>query len=252
MSVSYPTKLILAMRSGNLCAMRTCRVPLTSDGSGSNPAVIGEAAHIYGENPGTQTKQPSARYRQDMTEEDRNHYKNLIYLCPTCHTKIDKQEENYPAEMLFHLKTEHEAWVREQLDDVMSDVSFAELEIAAKAIASGQHSASDDLHVIPPEEKIRKNLLGPDSKSYILMGLSKSAEVTRFLSQMSHLDIDYPIRLRNGFQKKYNELEQTLSGDELFMGMLKFAQSGQRNFKQQAASLALLSHLFHLCDIFER
>lgn len=252
MSASYPTKLFLAMKSGNLCAMKTCRISLTSDGNDSSPEVIGEAAHIYGENPGKKTKPPSARYRQDMTDEERNHYKNLIYLCPTCHTKIDKQEADYPADMLFQLKAEHEAWVEEQLDNGMSDVTFAELEVAAKAIASGQHSASDDLHVLPPDEKIQKNSLGPDSRSYILMGLSKSAEVTRFLSQMSHLDMNFPIRLRNGFQQKYVELEQTLSGDELFMGMLEFAQSGQRDFKQQAASLALLSHLFHLCDIFKK
>jgi|CXWL01.1.fsa_nt_gi hypothetical protein len=252
MSASYPTKLILAMKSGNICAMKTCRISLTSNGSDSDTSVIGEAAHIYGENPGTKTKLRSARYRQDMTEQERNHYNNLIYLCPTCHTKVDKQEADYPAEMLLRIKTEHEAWVEEQLDNGMSDVTFAELEIAAKAIASGQHSVNGDLHVLTPEEKILKNSLGPVSKIYISMGLSRSAEVTRFLSQMSQLDDQFPIRLKDGFQQKYLELKQTFVGDELFMGMLKFAQSGQRDFILQAASLALLSHLFHLCEIFEK
>ncbi len=240
------------MKSGNICAMKTCRILLTSEGEDSDPSVIGEAAHIYGENPGTKTKLPSARYKEDMTDEERNHYDNLIYLCPTCHTKIDKQEADYPADELIQLKAEHELWVETQLDNGMSDVTFAELDIAAKAIASGQHSNNGDLHVLPPEEKISKNALGAVSRSYISMGLSRSSEVSKFLSQMSQLDNQFPIRLKDGFQQKYLELKQTLSGDALFMGILGFAQSGQSDFKQQAASLALLAHLFHLCEVFEK
>ncbi|MCZ8216060.1 MAG: HNH endonuclease, partial [Cyclobacteriaceae bacterium] len=183
MSASYPTKVFLAMKSGNLCALKDCRKILTSDGVESDPAVIGEAAHIYGESPGTKTKPPSARYRIDMTDEQRNHYDNLIYLCPSCHTKIDKQEKDFPADFLFSLKREHELWVAEQLDQGMSEVSFAELEVAAKALASGQHSSNgDDFNVIPPEEKIKKNGLSDNVRSDIAMGLSKSHEVERFLA----------------------------------------------------------------------
>jgi hypothetical protein len=252
MSASYPTKLYLAMKSGNLCAMKNCRKSLTSEGVISDVAVLGQAAHIYGENPGTKKKAPSARYLKDMTDNERNHYDNLIYLCPSCHTKIDKQEADYPGEELIQLKQEHENWVEEQLDNGMSEVTFAELEIAANAIASGKHSENGDLVVLPPDEKIIKNSLSTTSRSYILMGLSRSSEVTKFLSDMAQLDDNFPIRLRDGFKNKYSELKLTLAGDELFMGMLEFAQSSQRDFKQQAASLALLSHLFNLCEVFEK
>jgi HNH endonuclease len=252
LSVKYPTKVFLAMKSGNLCAFEDCRKPLTSDGIKSNPSIIGEAAHIYGENPGTDTKAASARYLGGMTEDERNHYNNLLYLCPSCHTKIDKQEEDFPAGKLFKIKQEHEAWVEDRLDKSMSEVSFAELDIAAKAIASGNHSSNGDFIVIPPEEKIKKNELGSESRSYISMGLSRSSEVTKFLSQMSQLDDQFPIRLKDGFKQKYKELKPILSGDSLFMEMLRFSQSGMNDFKQQAASLALLSHMFHLCEVFEK
>lgn len=116
MSATYPTKVFLAMKSGNVCAFKYCRRALTSDGINSNPAVIGEAAHIYGESPGTSTKPASARYRVDMTDEQRNHYNNLIYLCPTCHTKIDKQEDDYPASLLLTVKSEHEFWVTRKVN----------------------------------------------------------------------------------------------------------------------------------------
>jgi hypothetical protein len=254
MSATYPTKVFLAMKSGNVCAFKNCRRALTSDGINSNPAVIGEAAHIYGESPGTSTKPASARYRVDMTDEQRNHYNNLIYLCPTCHTKIDKQEDDYPASLLFTVKCEHEFWVAEQLDQGMSEVTFAELEVAAKALASGKHSSNGDgFDVIPPEKKIQKNGLSDAVRSDIAMGLSKSHEVERFLVNMAtNVDEEFPERLKNGFKDKYYELKKTLSGDELFASMLEFAIAGQKGFKQQAAGLAILSHLFSLCEVFEK
>lgn len=254
MSATYPTKVFLAMRSGNVCAFKNCRKALTSDGVSSNPAVIGEAAHIYGESPGTKTKPASARYRADMTDDERNHYNNLIYLCPTCHTKIDKQEDDYPASMLFTVKSEHELWVAEQLDQGMSEVTFAELEITAKAIASGKHSSNGDgFDVIPPEKKISKNGLSDAVRSDIAMGLSKSHEVERFLASMAtNADDEFPDRLKNGFKDKYIELKKDLSGDDLFASMLEFAIAGQKGFKQQAAGLAILSHLFSLCEVFEK
>lgn len=254
MSVNYPTKLFLAMRSGNMCAFKDCHKPLTSDGNNANPAVIGEAAHIYGENPGTKTKKASARYRSDMTDSQRNHYDNLIYLCPSCHRKIDKQELDYPADYLFSLKTEHESWVAEQLDQGMSEVSFAELEIATKALASGKHSSyDDDFTVIPPDEKLNKNNLSKFVRSDIAMGLSKSHEVERFLANMAtNVDEEFPERLKARFREEYIELKKNHSGDELFFALLEFSQAGLNSFTLKAAGLAIVSHLFQLCEVFEK
>ena len=254
MSASYPTKIFLAMKSGNICALKDCRRVLTSHGVKSTPTVIGEAAHIYGESPGTKTTPASARYQPAMTDEQRNHYDNLIYLCPSCHTKIDKQENDYPAVLLFSLKKEHESWVAEQLDQGMSEVSFAELEIAAKALASGKHSSNvDGFKVIPPEEKINKNGLSDNVRSDIAMGLSKRHEVERFLANMAtKVDEEFPERLKSGFKTKYLELKETLSGDEICMSMLEFALAVQLEVRQMAAALAILSHLFHLCEVFEK
>lgn len=67
-----------------------------------------------------------------------------------------------------------------------------------------------------------------------------------------NVDEEYPERLKSGFKKKYLELKEIYSGDNLFMAMLEFAQDGHRDFKQQAAGLAILSHLFHLCEVFEK
>ena len=36
-------------------------------------------------------------------------------LCPSCHTTIDKNIEDYPVEKLHFLKSEHELWVEQTL-----------------------------------------------------------------------------------------------------------------------------------------
>jgi len=252
-SVTYPTKLFLAFKSGGICAFKDCHANLTSDGVVSSPAVIGEAAHIYGENPGTEKRPASARYRNDMTEDERNHYNNLIYLCPTCHTRVDKQEADYSADFLLSLKLEHETWIAEQLDQGMSDISFAELTVAANALASGKHTSNEDYQVITPTEKIKKNALSESSKFYISIGLSQSPTVERFIANMAmNFDVQFPENLKNGFKTKYIELKKNLSGDALFIAMINFARAGKRDFKHQAAGLAILIHLFHICEVFEK
>ena len=59
-----------------------------------DPVPIGEIAHIEGLNP------DSPRYNPNMTNKERNSYVNLIILCPTCHTKIDKDPNYYTVEKL--------------------------------------------------------------------------------------------------------------------------------------------------------
>ena len=229
---------------------KDCRKALTSDGSSSDPdpVVIGQVAHIRGKKP------DSARYQSNMTDEDRDHYNNLIYLCPTCHTKIDKQPKEFSVQFLLSLRKEHETWADEQLDQGMSEFTFAELETAIKALVSDKHSSNNDTFlVITPEEKIKKNDLSDSVRKYIAMGLTRSHEVERFLANMAtNIDEQYPERLKSSFRTEYLKLKETLSGDALFMSMLTFAQNGQSEFTQQAAGLAILSHLFHLCEVFEK
>lgn len=254
MSVSTATKIMLALRSGNRCAFPECRCPLSEDGKIAKDCILGEVAHIHGQNPGTDKHASSARYRKDMTDEERDCYDNLIFLCPTCHSKIDKQPDDYPAEVLLQIKREHEAWVNNQLSNGIVSVSFAELDVAAKAIVSGKHSSgTDDFSVIPIDEKIKKNELSDSVRSLIASGLAKSDEVERFLSKMAtNIDDGFPERLKTGFRDKYLEFKQTSHGDELFYVLLRFAQQGNNEFVYQAACLAILSYLFHICEVFEK
>ncbi|MGR9000003.1 MAG: HNH endonuclease [Gammaproteobacteria bacterium] len=238
---------ILYAKAAGRCSFETCRKDIVLEAeSNDKTKQIGKIAHIVAHSSDGPRANPN--YPKDKLDS----YENWILLCPTCHDTIDAQESKYTVEGLIKIKTDHETWVTGQLDQGLSDITFAELEIAAKAIASGKHSNNGDFQVIPPEQKITKNGLTEVSRSYIAMGLSRSFEVGRFLVSMTQLDDQYPERLKSGFRQKYMELKKSICGDELFMAMLEFSQVGHTDFKQQAASLAILSHLFHLCEVFEK
>jgi hypothetical protein len=56
--------------------------------------IIGEICHIEGEGG------KSARYNPNMTQEERKSFNNLILLCPTHHTLIDKNPIEYTTGLL--------------------------------------------------------------------------------------------------------------------------------------------------------
>jgi hypothetical protein len=71
--------------------------------------VLGEHAHIVAEDPG------GPRGASVLTAGERNSYSNLILLCPTHHTLVDKNDTDYPVEKLHQIKSEHELWVEATL-----------------------------------------------------------------------------------------------------------------------------------------
>lgn len=64
--------------------------------------VIGEMCHIRGKNPG------SARYDQDMDEDERDAYPNLVILCRNHHKLVDDAPDEFPPEILEKWKRIHE------------------------------------------------------------------------------------------------------------------------------------------------
>ena len=89
------------------CSRPGCGVPcirfLTED-----PTVIGEMAHVIARRPGGP--------RGNATGGD-DTYGNLILLCPTHHTEIDKSPEGtFPPTILLAWKKQHEMHVREALE----------------------------------------------------------------------------------------------------------------------------------------
>jgi hypothetical protein len=113
MSISTKHLKLLWGRSGNLCSL--CRRELSADSETTRDAhLVGEQAHIVGKK--TDGKK-SPRANSILTEDERDEYHNLILLCASDHTLIDKDVNSYPIERLHKIKADHELWVREQLSE---------------------------------------------------------------------------------------------------------------------------------------
>lgn len=103
MSIGLPDTKLLWGRAGGLCSI--CKIKLSEDKKTSNEAFpFGEQAHIVAEEEG------GPRGKSPLSLDQRNSYHNLILLCPTHHTKIDKAPDEYPVELLHQLKSQHELW----------------------------------------------------------------------------------------------------------------------------------------------
>lgn len=90
--------------SGNQCAMPDCREFLVDE----TGAMLGKIAHIHAAEKG------GARFRKDMTNEQRLAFDNLMLVCGKHHDIIDYPDnaEIYKPEVLRKYKAEHEGRFR--------------------------------------------------------------------------------------------------------------------------------------------
>lgn len=85
--------------SGNQCARPSCpTVLLTADGT-----LVAEVAHIAAESPG------GPRFDPKLSEADRRAFENLLLLCATCHTLVDKDPATYTQAKLRKWKRDRES-----------------------------------------------------------------------------------------------------------------------------------------------
>ena len=94
------TKLRLFADSGGYCQNPYCLSPLFRD-IDHETIHIAEIAHVIS------AGDSGPRSSSTMSEEERAGYENLILLCPTCHTIIDKAEESYPEVLILNWKSDH-------------------------------------------------------------------------------------------------------------------------------------------------
>ena len=96
------TKLQLFAASGGYCQNPGCERRLFLD-TGSKRIHIAEMAHVFAAN------KLVPRANTELSETERGAFENLILLCSTCHTIIDKAEQDFPDQLLATWKRDHEA-----------------------------------------------------------------------------------------------------------------------------------------------
>jgi hypothetical protein len=112
MSILLKTHKMLWGRAANRCAFPECRRELVMDASETDDvSLIGEECHIVAREPN------GPRGDSPLAQESRDKYDNLILLCSIHHKLIDDQPNTYSVQTLKEMKSLHEKWVRESLQD---------------------------------------------------------------------------------------------------------------------------------------
>lgn len=98
MALSLPDTKMLWGRAAGRCSRDGCGCELTRSNQGQH-YILGEQAHVTGQSPAG--PRPIEQGGPDT-------YQNMILLCPTCHTEIDKRPNLFPKETLLGWKKKHE------------------------------------------------------------------------------------------------------------------------------------------------
>src|ERR1700680_45476 len=86
---------ILHAQSAGICLL--CRRTLFEKGRRGVTSIV-ERAHIVGHSVS------GHRGSESLSVEQRSSPENIVLLCPTCHTLVDKSPEEYPAKRLLAAK----------------------------------------------------------------------------------------------------------------------------------------------------
>lgn len=112
MAITSKSIKLLWANSAGICSFPDCNEKLSVEEAAEvAPYTIGEMAHIKGNKPG------SNRYDDEQSADERDSYENLILLCPTHHTLIDKAENEvkYSVDILHEMKIVHEKSISNRL-----------------------------------------------------------------------------------------------------------------------------------------
>lgn len=106
MSISSGVRRKLWAASGGYCGNPTCHKDLFALSDTGKILNIEELAHIIGQS------QDGPRGEEGLSLNERDEFENIILLCPTCHTLIDKNPKLYPVELVREWKNNHEESIR--------------------------------------------------------------------------------------------------------------------------------------------
>lgn len=102
MGISQKVIRKLWASSGGYCANPSCHKDLFPFFENGEVANIEEFAHIIGR------KKKGPRGKDDLPMSQRDEFDNIIVLCPSCHTLVDKNEKQFPTLLLKEWKRNHE------------------------------------------------------------------------------------------------------------------------------------------------
>jgi hypothetical protein len=144
MSIKRSTLKKLWAASGNQCGFPGCEEDVVDM---EQEIGVGEICHIRAQSPG------GPRYDPDLDDDEVDAYSNLILLCPTHHTYIDKNPEEYSIEELEDWKAEQEeqaSQAAELPDELLTELRLTDSKLETEAevsISNAKDRYTPELHV---------------------------------------------------------------------------------------------------------
>ena len=158
MAIGTVDTKILWGRPGGRCSKPGCDEDLTTL-IGSGNYVVGEMAHVIGSKPTAARGTP---------EGGADSYDNLILLCPTHHTHIDKAPEGtYTVDMLREWKRSHEAEISNAGKATKFD-DFDKLRIVVAKLLAKNKTTFD---AFGPKSEVAQS--DPSSNAYLVWELRR-------------------------------------------------------------------------------
>ncbi|MFF6791088.1 HNH endonuclease signature motif containing protein [Streptomyces filamentosus] len=118
MSINVLNRKLLWGRAGNRCAFPECTQRLTEDLGTEESEILATVGVVMGEEAHIRSARPEGpRHDPEYTNDKLDSYQNLLLLCPTHHTLIDKNKgAGFTVVELEAMKASHERAVTESLD----------------------------------------------------------------------------------------------------------------------------------------
>lgn len=234
-SVIVKRKLSWMKSDGNCCM---CKQKI---GRYEENGFIGEFAHIE------DLQKATKRYNPDKSIDELNDESNIIILCPTCHTKIDKYSEDYPTEKLQQIKREYENNIKIAIEYANPDL-YSKFSKICKDLSEKCNNAGiiERYNSIKVEEKISKNSLS-EIKDQIDMYMRYIPIFKEFLETLSQSE---RTELRHNIMSLY-KLEQCKDD----CNVQKFTNLIRRvvgnDFSNVFPAGIIICNYFEECDVFE-
>jgi hypothetical protein len=189
MAISDKSRKILWGRSGNRCAV--CKTDLVLEKDPFNIYLnIGEECHII-------SKQPNGPRHKLMIDLDYDSCENLLLLCCNHHKMVDEQIEAYPEDKLIAIKTDHESWVKVNLDE---NKNYEEL--APKSKLSELLDFVTNKHDIEMNIKSSRQVL--ESQEGLQIAFSEVAKINvivmKIVADLNEIAPSYHIQTRDNRQ----------------------------------------------------
>jgi hypothetical protein len=146
------TKRELWASCGGYCQRPECRTSLFVEMADRARIAIGEMAHVFAASDAGPRQDPQ------MTKAERGAFDNLIMLCPTCHTLVDKSEDRFPDATILSWKREHMRCIADVLgtptfDSRASARRWLEERLRANRIVHQQYGPHGE-HRFDPESEL--------------------------------------------------------------------------------------------------